>query len=645
MIEEIEEGRTLVAKNDNSYETAMKLLCYAKNLMTTFRFEWTKPNETSSYAKLKKYIIPNNWLEELLIVSYRITECFISNPEIYIEKKKLKKAKKSTNVQKNANQNISSSENMDLGSNQNLSDKYCFDTPTVFTSILLYAAVQLSQIDVIPCIIDKIVQNLICVDLTIPFFVRTDNFMAVSLIINAYSDKMSDFTLLCACIYLSRYQTFNYRCKGLIEKLEAKATQYITNTKQPEDTNDNENPPETPNNTANTNSQSTSNSDLPSAQPTDNKSIRNDHELAVSRLIIETIASVRLSYLIHNQPMKVIRERRDECFKVINEALEKCPNSFQLHYNLAYIYALLGDKDKSFESLKRSLQLKPNDARSVLFMMRLLRSHKQPRVALAFYSKARKLLENSNDQNEFNKSEHSKLKKNSHLSDKNDNCFLLEDEFNYRNVGSRNGNGNQDSRKLVDLEQIYATYESNLNPEAKELCDAAKIKYKGDNNMMAILIRIELMMNNGKEATEVFRKWINENNNDIDGNSNSFDRQSPEFFFCFAQICLESNDLPLSEKLLKKAIEIEPFNVEYQSALACVLAKLGKMDAGLERARFAVKLDPESPHAWLAVSGSSKNQEEKEEAKQKSELLQNTKVDLSNIHIIIFPEENTVLNI
>ena len=99
------------------------------------------------------------------------------------------------------------------------------------------------------------------------------------------------------------------------------------------------------------------------------------------------------------------------------------------------------------------------------------------------------------------------------MSDNNDNCFLLEDEFNYRNVGSRNGNGNQDSRKLVDLEQIYATYESNLNPEAKELCDAAKIKYKGDNNMMAMLIRIELMMNNGKEATEVFRKWINENNN------------------------------------------------------------------------------------------------------------------------------------
>lgn len=613
MIEEIESARILAAGNDNSYETAMKLLCFAKNLMTTFRFEWTQPNPSSTcYAKSRDSIIPQNWLEELLIVSYRITECFISNPEIYLQRKKVKKDKKYSSNQESSSQNISASTPVDKSSNEYLNQKYNLDMPTCFTSVLLYAAVQLSQLDVIPCIVDKMVQNLICADLIIPFFVRTDNFMAVSLIINAYSDKMSDFTLLCACIYLSRYQTFNDKCKGLMDKLELKATGYIESHAHKESTN--------------SNSSEDSNID--------------NSRMIVSKLIIETIASVRISFLIHNQPLKVIRERRDECFKIINDAIAKFPDSFQLYYNLAYMYALVGNKDKCFESLKKSLQLKPNDARSILFMMRVLRSRKQPRAALAFHAKAKHLLVHSNDQNKSNFSIKSKLNKN------NLNCFYLEDEVNYRNVGSRNGNGNQDSRKLVEIEEIYATYESNLNPEAKELTDAAKLKYKNDDNMMSALIRIELMMNNGKEATELFRKWINSNNKEeIDLNSISLDRQTPEFYFCFAQICLESNDLPIAENLLKKAIEIEPFNVEYQSALACVLAKLGMMDAGLERAKFAVKLDPESPHAWLAVSGSSKNQEEKEEAKKKSVLLKDARIDLSNIHIIVFPEENTVLNI
>lgn len=610
MIEELEAGRILAAGNDTSHETAMKLFCFAKNLMTTFRFEWTQPNPTSScYIKSKYGVIPNNWLEELLIVSYRLTECFISNPEIYLQKKKFKKEKKYSSMnQKNFSQNSSGSNSMVLSSDKN--NQNYIDPPTCFTSILFYAATQLSQLDVIPYLVDKMVQNLICVDLIIPFFVHTDNFMAISLIINAYSDKMSDFTLLCACVYLSRYQTFNEKCKGLMDQLESKAINHLAS----QSTNENS-----------------------SNQPTENLK---DNQLIVSKLIIETIASVRLSFLIHNQPFKVIREKRDECFKIINDAIEKYPDSFQLYYNLAYIYGIVGNKDKCFESLKKSLQLKPNDSRSILFMMRVLRSRKQPRVALSFHSKAKKLLNDPNDQNQVN-TNYQKLKK-----IKNDtNCFFLEDEINYRNTGSRNGNGNQNSRKLVEIEEILSTYEANLNPEAKELTDAAKLRYKNDDNMMASLIRIELMMNNGKEATEMFRKWTNDNNNLDDLDSIRFDRQSPEFFFCFAQICIESNDLSIAEKLLKKAIEIEPFNVEYQSALACVMVKLGKMEEGLERAKYAVKLDPESPHAWLAVSGSSKNQEEKEGARKRSILLENAKIDLSNIHIIIFPEENTVLNI
>ena len=433
MIEEIEAGRILAAGDDTSYDTAMKLFCFAKNLMTTFRLEWTKPNPTSScYAKSKYCIIPDNWLEELLIVSYRITECFIVNPEIYLKKKKIKKEKKYSNLT-NSNQNSSESSSAVLNNDKTKNKDYPYyvDPPTCFTSLLLYAAVQLSQLDVIPCLVDKIVQNLLCVDLIIPFFVHTDNFMAVSLIINAYSDKMSDFTLLCACIYLSRYQTFNDKCKGLMDKLESKATNYISK------------------NTDNNSSENSNSTDQPNDNPSTITPNPNDNRMITSKLIIETIASVRLSFLIHNQPIKVIQERRDDCFKIINEAIQKCPDSFQLYYNLAYIYGLIGNKDKCFESLKKSLQLKPNDSRSILFMMRVLRSRKQPRVALAFHSKAKKLL---NDQSQYNCS--SKL-----MKEKDDtNCFFLDDEINYRNIGSRNGNGNQDTKKLVEIEEIYATY-------------------------------------------------------------------------------------------------------------------------------------------------------------------------------------------
>lgn len=579
MISLSDENRILASGKNLDRETAIRLLHYAKDLMTTQRISWIKPDpNTSPYAKSTLGVVPSNWLEELLIVSYRIIECFISNPNSFLENAT------SDTITDSKTSTISDES---ITESEKRTAQFSLNLPTQFVSILFYASIQLKQIDVVPIIIDRIVQNLICIDLLIPFFIRIDNFRALSLILNSFTDKLSDYTLFISCLYLSKYETFREFVNTKIDKLELKA-----NTK---------------------------------LQKYQTQESPNLHKIQIYSLIIEGVASLRVSFLLQNQRNTIVYERIDTCITIITKSLEICPDSFQLHYNLAYLFAMQSQKDKCIEELKMSLQLKPNDPRSILFMMRMLRSNNQPSLAIQFYHSAKKLL---------NFDLHIEQFRNDDQNARND-YYSNENNLSYKHVN----NGNKDTKKLILIEELYALSESYLFETASQQLDFLLKKYQGDSEVIASLIRLYLLNNNIIKATELFSNWLH------DPQFIQENEENPEFYFCFANLCIEKKQYKEAEKLLKKSVDMCSDNVEYVSALACVLIKQGKMENALKEARKAIEIDPHSPKAWQVMAAAQTNVEEKEEAKQKMMYLEQLTIDMSNINLIVFPSDNSVLNV
>ncbi|OHT13882.1 TPR Domain containing protein [Tritrichomonas foetus] len=475
----MEEGRKLASCNKTDIETAQNILKYAKDLMTIHRLSW-KPPKSKTYFQA-----PNNWLEELLLLSYRLIYCIIRQPNDFLQT----------------------------------------DLPNQFVSLLLYSASQLKQLDVISPLIDQIIQNLMCVDLLIPYFIHIDHFMAVSLLIDAYNEKMCDFTRLISCIYLCKHQNFNKRILPFLDKLEEK---------------------------------------YPSE-----------------------IASIRLCLTITNKSIQTIeedKEMKNTLLNILDDALLATPENFQILYNAAYIHALLGNKEKAYNYLKQSLSFKPSDGRLILFMIRLLRSNSQPNSALSLSRTAKSLLSLNSKQ-----------------------------------------------KKYIEIDTMFAAAEANQIPKAIRYITQLKRDYPFDTDVMSSVIRLNLMINKTKEATETLKEW------------SIFDKETPEYFFCFSQICIENKDYIEAEKFLNAAIEIDPRNAEFQAALSCLLAKQGKMDQAYERALIALKNDPFYPFAWRAMVNAV-NGEEKIQAEDKFAQMQKIYVDLKNVDILLFQEEDVVMN-
>ena len=186
---------------------------------------------------------------------------------------------------------------------------------TKIVALLFFAAAELEQFDVISPVIDKIVQNLMCIDLLIPFFIRMNNHLAVSLLLDAYSDRISMTIKLCACLFMVKFPDFAH-----------KAVRYFD--------------------------------ELQEVYP------------------IHVIA-MRMNLIIEGQPYSVAIKRADELKQLVEEGLKIDSENPQMLYNAAYLEAMLGHKDKAYDLLSKSFKLKPYDHRTFLFLLRILRSYEQ----------------------------------------------------------------------------------------------------------------------------------------------------------------------------------------------------------------------------------------------------------------------------
>lgn len=199
--------------------------------------------------------------------------------------------------------------------------------PAQIVSILFFAAAQLDQFDIIQPILDKIVQNLECVDIIIPYFIRMKNHLAVSLLLDTYSSRMSINTKLCACLFLAKIAEFAHKVDRYLDELE----------------------PEYP----------------------------------------VHVLSMRLSTIIKSNRPSVIYDRAEELLALVKTGLEKHPKNHQMLYNAAYVEAILSNKSKALELCKESIRQNPCDHRSVLLLLKLLRKYSQPAMVHTVTKKAK----------------------------------------------------------------------------------------------------------------------------------------------------------------------------------------------------------------------------------------------------------------
>lgn len=466
-MERIQEARTLSSKKINVDE-ALTLITFCKDLMTHLRTIWTPPPEGTYY------FVPHSWIEEMLLICYRISECLISNSKTFME------------------HNIMSQ----------------------FSAIMVFAAAQLHQIDVLAPVINHIIQYLTFPNMVIPLFVQTQNRLAVSLLLDAYLPQLSSATIMTAVLSLCTDPQYEFQIRPLIDKLEDKYP--------------------------------------------------------------EQIASIRAFIIIRNAPQSEKISKCDSALRILNTILETHPNSAQILYNLAYISAIKNDKEVAFSFVQRSLSINPNDPRALLLFLRILRSNCQ-------YDQALKVID--------------AIK---HVLDHPD--------------------------KFLTAEAMFIAAESGDLNRTESLFQKLQRHWPNDPFAMNVAVRINLLLGKPQSAADCFAHWA------------EYDKQSPEFFFCFAQLCLASRDYSEAERFLLYAVELAPTYGEYHAALATVFFKNGKKEKAKDRAKFAVQVDPLSMHAWIALALVTSGAESADASERAAELRRSS-VDLKCINLILFPSD------
>jgi tetratricopeptide (TPR) repeat protein len=134
------------------------------------------------------------------------------------------------------------------------------------------------------------------------------------------------------------------------------------------------------------------------------------------------------------------------------------------------------------------------------------------------------------------------------------------------------------------------------------------------------------MLGKADSAADCFETWA------------EIDQQSAEFYFAYSQLCLAARDFGEAETALTTATELMPFNGHYHAALANLLFKNGQEEKALAVAKYAVKIDPESVHAWFAVANVSRHSADASEALAKATELRKTVVDLTHMSLVLTTE-------
>lgn len=196
---------------------------------------------------------------------------------------------------------------------------------TQFVAILFFAAAYVGQLDVISPVIDMVVQNLVCVDILIPYFIHTRNHLAVSLLLDCYASEMRLSTKLCACLFLVKFPAFAHKVVKFLDELE-------------------------------------------------------------ERYPIHVIA-IRMNLIVEGQPPAIVMDHAEELREMMQRGLELAPKDPMMLYNAAYIEAMMRNRDKAYELLSQSFALKPYDHRTFLFLLKMLRSYEHPRQLLNVWQK------------------------------------------------------------------------------------------------------------------------------------------------------------------------------------------------------------------------------------------------------------------
>ncbi|KAK8893475.1 Bardet-Biedl syndrome 4 protein [Tritrichomonas musculus] len=288
------------------------------------------------------------------------------------------------------------------------------------------------------------------------------------------------------------------------------------------------------------------------------------------------VASIQAFMLINNCSVNIRDEKCNEALQILDVVRKKDKKNSQILYNEGFIHALLRNKETAFDFLKASLR--PQDgklpyASAILLMIRIMRSNCQTSEALQLAT----------------------------------NSYYLLNRYD----------------KNICIEGMYAAAEKGDMDQMDFFFKKLKKHYKKDSTVMEALVKINLMLGKTKNASDCFQTW------------SEFDKESPEFFFCCSQLCLASQDTSEAIKNLILAIQLDPSNAEYIANLATVFFKTGAKEKAYDHARSAIRADPYSIHAWLALEMVSPDDSEARDALNKAVELRKNVVDLSGLSIIL----------
>ena len=287
------------------------------------------------------------------------------------------------------------------------------------------------------------------------------------------------------------------------------------------------------------------------------------------------VASIQAFMLINNCSINIRDEKCNEALQILEEVRKTDKKNPQILFNEGYVHALLRNKETAFDYLKASLRQKDKlpYASSILLMIRIMRSNCQTTEALQLAT----------------------------------NSYYLLNRYD----------------KNICIEGMYAAAEKGDMTQMDFFFQKLKKHYKKDCTVMEALTKINLMLGKTKNASDCFQTWA------------EFDKESPEFFFCCSQLCLAAHDTSEAIKNLILAIQLDPSNAEYNANLATVLYKNGDKEKAYYQARSAIRADPYSIHAWLALEMVSPDDSEAREALNKAVELRKNVVDLSGLSIIL----------
>lgn len=252
------------------------------------------------------------------------------------------------------------------------------------------------------------------------------------------------------------------------------------------------------------------------------------------------MSCLRAYMLICNIHHSEIKDKGSEALSIIVSALEEYPDDYMLNYNTGYLLLKLHRRDEAVEFIKRSLKSKPTESQTYLVLIRILRYSKNFKQALELYELSRTRLEYWD--------------------------------------------------KFLTLEALYIASESDNYDLAQSLFKRIKKFWINDDFIIASIIRLNLVYGNVKEAEENFKQL------------SAISSQTPEFHFCYAQLCMIYQDYYKAETSLLHAIQGESSCGDYHASLAAVLDALGKKNSAINRAKFGTEIDPENIHTWIMLA-------------------------------------------